>query len=246
MFHTSGRLFLLLVFFAGSLYAEDITLYTYHGIPPFVVGKKKGLSYELAEYLTKKSKNKYRFSVKVLPRRRLDQVVKKGTAPGLVAWVEPTWFKDPDKQKYMWTKNVLMRDGASIISNTKRKLEYAGAKSMSGLVFGGILGHNYKGIDDYVKQGKIKRVDVRLEILNLRKVASGAIDVTLAPRSSSLYYIKKENLKLHISKRPHSEFYRRAFVVNRDRQLLGFLEKVFSNLDSDQGWKKRFQKYMGD
>ena len=70
-----GVLAALLVSGAASAMAADVTLYSYHQEPPFVTGEGKGLTYDFADYLSKKTGGNPNFKVALMPRARVDQAV---------------------------------------------------------------------------------------------------------------------------------------------------------------------------
>jgi len=127
--------------------ADPVTVYTYHNHPPFVVEAGKGLSYELADYLNRKSKGNPTFKIEVVTRAQLDKLLAAPDFSGAVAWVAPEWLKDKDKTTYLWTGGV-MDDANVILSSTKAKIDYKDPASLKGKQFGGIAGHKYAGIDD--------------------------------------------------------------------------------------------------
>lgn len=225
--------------------AEQIFLYTYHTHPPFIISAKRGLSYDLAHYLTEKSHGRYTFTVKAMSKPRVEKYLTQGQN-GVIPWVNPVWFKDVKEEKYMWTKGGLMEDGNAIISHQDKKIIYDGPESLKGMTFGGLRGHVYLGIDDYIKEtGQLVRVNAENHIDNFRKLAKKHIDVTLMPASGASYYINKEKLVdvLYISPKLHTSFQRRAIVINHRRDILDFLETIFKGMQDDPVWTKTITTY---
>ena len=56
--------------------AEEITLYTYHNHPPFITQPGVGLSHDLVALLNRKADGAFHFSLKVVPRARLNAMLK--------------------------------------------------------------------------------------------------------------------------------------------------------------------------
>lgn len=225
-----------------SVLAADVSLYTYHAEPPFVTGENKGLTYDLAEYLGKKTGNK--FEVKVMPRARVDQAVQAADFKDAVLWVFPVWFKDKDKATYLWT-DAIFQDENIIVSTLAKKVDYTAPDSLKGLSFGGVLGHNYAGIDDLVKAGTINRSDANNEETNLKKVASGRVDATLLPRSSATYLFPDLGIdgKVYVSKNPQSSYTRHVLIGKKNPELLKQLNTAIGEMKKDPAWLDILKKY---
>ncbi len=71
---------------------------------------------------------------------------------GLVVWVNPAWVGDPQRERYLWTFPV-MRDTNELISSIDKPITYRGPDSLKGLVFGGVEGYRYQGIDEAAAGG---------------------------------------------------------------------------------------------
>lgn len=227
-----------------SVLAADLTLYTYHANPPFVTGDGKGLTYELADYMTKKSKGALTVKVSVLPRARVDQAVQGADFKDAVPWVFPVWFKDKDKTNYLWSE-PLFSDENIVVSTTVKKIEFSGPDSLKGASFGGVLGHNYSGIDDLVKAGQINREDAQNEETNLKKVASGRVDATLLPGSSANFLVPQLGIadKIHVSANPQSRYTRHLLVAKSNPEALKQINAVISEMKGDAAWLEILKKY---
>ena len=225
--------------------SERISIYTYHTHPPFITETRQGLSYDLSEYLSKRSGNRFLFTVVPMSRPGVDKVLQEA-ADGIVPWVSPVWFKDMAETKYLWCKGALMHDGNAIISHNKRKIVYNGPESLSGLVFGGLHGHKYTGIDEFIlNTGMARRVDTENHIENFRKLALRRIDVTLTPISGAAYILKREGYTntLYISPKLHDEFDRRVIIANRRNDLKIYIEGVIRSMAKDSSWTEIMDRY---
>lgn len=229
---------------AGQALAADVPLITYHGFAPYVVEEKAGLTFDLADYLTRKSGGAYTFTVQVMPRKRLDEELA-GAKPVVVPWVSPAWFGDADMAKYKWS-GAVMQDANAVLSPKAKPVEFSGPDSLSGLKLGGVSGHKYAGIDPLVESGKVTREDANSELINLKKVAAGRVDVTLMAESGARYMAKKEGLsdQIHFSANPHSKYERRVFVAGGDSKLAEFVTAAVNGLASDPEWQKIAAKYL--
>lgn len=224
---------------------EEIPLYTYHTHPPFILQEDKGLSFDLAAYFTQKSAGQFRFVVKSMSRPRVNKMIEEKKR-GIVPWVNPVWFKDKAETRLMWTRGALMEDGNAIISHQNLKLVYNGPNSLDGMTIGGLKGHLYQGIDDYIKNtGRLKRVDAENHMDNFRKLIKQHIHATLTPKSGAEYIIQKEGLQkeLFISPKLHSTFKRRIININRNQEVQVFLEEVVKGMPSDPAWITIMDQY---
>jgi polar amino acid transport system substrate-binding protein len=231
---------------ASSNVPQIIPVYTYHTHPPFIIETERGLSYDLAVYLSDKSKERFHFIVKPMSRPRVNKMIAESKT-GIVPWVNPAWFKDKQEKKNLWAKGSLMEDGNSLISHHKRKVVYGGPQSLDGLVFGGVKDHTYVGIDDYIKAGNnLRRVDAGNHVDNFRKLAKQRIDVTITPLSGAEYLIKKEGLQdqLFISPMLHSQYKRRVMIINRQVGLGAFVDTLMEEMVTDPQWLKIMLSYQ--
>lgn len=234
---------IILVFlltFGFSLYAkEKITVYSYHNHAPFIINDKEGLSYKLIDYLNNNLEN-YEFNLKIIPRSRLNYVLKPwinkecNTKPcdnkWLVLWVNHKWgFGKDSLENFSWVP--LLNDSNAIISSSQKKFEYSSPKDLIGKKLAGISGHKYVGIDDLVKEGKIKRINGNNEINNLNVVLANRVDVTLLPRSAFNYYQETNDKfkSLYTSKIPHQQYMRNIMTNKQNKKLVEALKALKLN-----------------
>lgn len=240
------KLIQILCLLCCELYAQgrEVSLFTYHTHAPFILDDGKGLSYDLAEFLTNNSRGLYEFSVQPMSRSRVDKMVRQREY-GIVPWVNPVWFEDPGELIYNWPAIVLMEDGNAVISHRRLGLEYDGAASVRSLRFGGVRGHHYVLLDEMADEGELRRYDAENHLDNLRKILKGRIDFTVSPKTGAEYLIKEYELKdqLYISANLHSSYQRRILVTVDDDELEGFLVDLFLQKDSLEEWARLIQKY---
>lgn len=247
-------LFFVCGVFPGKIFAgaalpdvpQVIPVYTYHTHPPFITGTGRGLSYDLAAYFSAQSKGRFHFTVKPMSRARVNKMIAESKT-GIVPWVNPAWFKDKQERKYMWSKGSLMEDGNGLISHQEGKVVYEGPQSLEGLIFGGVRGHAYVGIDDYRETGKtLRRVDAENHIDNFRKLVKQRIDVTITPLSGAEYLIKKEGLQdqLFISPTLHSQYKRRVMIINSQAEIGAFVDSLLEKMVADPHWLEIMNRYQ--
>ena len=166
------RLFILcLCCWATVLDAKQvIQVWSYHNFPPFVVDleERQGLTFDLARAMEELSDGRYRFEVAILPRPEINQRLAKGTL-GIVLWVNPVWFADRERIKFLWTR-AIMTDGSGVISPRRKPVRYNGPASIIGLHLIGVKGHRYAGADELVAQGVVRRTDLASELEVFRHI----------------------------------------------------------------------------
>lgn len=244
--YNKSILILLILINASSLWAQTIKIpiFTYHTHAPFIIAAEEGLSYELAEYLNTHSQGLYFFEVIPMSRSRVNKMLEQEET-GIIPWVNSAWFNDINKTKYMWTDTVLIEDGNAVISSKKIQWEYNGIKSVLGLTFGGIRGHQYVDIDDEIKKGNLQKVNLGAHIDNFRKIIKGRIDFTIMPLTGAKYIIKSNNMEndLYISEKMHSTYIRQIIIPDKNQTLKDFMERVSLKMATDDNWQNILNKY---
>lgn len=150
---------------------------------PFYDGETTGLSRDLVKYLNEKLGGEPRLELWLVNRARLALEMSDPGFDGLVSWVNPAWVGDPQREHYLWTFSM-MRDTNELISSLAKPVTYRGPDSLKGLIFGGIEGYRYQGIDDAVARGDLVRHDAKKVRTNFSLLIRGRIDVTLVPGSA--------------------------------------------------------------
>ena len=242
-----AALHLVLMAFApgGLAAAEKVMVLTYHTHPPFIVGARQGLTHDLAAYLNEHSGGRYEFEVRSMSRPALNKSIEMPLVC-IVPWVNPVWFKDQAETKYLWSTQVLMRDGNAVVSRSDRRVVYEGPASLAGMTLGGLRGHLYEGIDAYIRDKKsLRRVDADRHLDNFQKLLKGRIDVTLTPESAALYLIKREGpgAKLFISPNPHSRYERRFFVTDQREDIRKYINEALSGAAAQEEWSAILERY---
>lgn len=217
--------------------AETINVYTYHIHPPFVNSGEKGQTYDLTYDLEKAAGGKYTFQLNMVPRSRLNMLLKQWVAGEcypekrgechdnwILLWVNQKWGFGPEPEKnFNWVK--IVEDSNSIISRQEHKVEYASPDSLIGLNFGGISGHKYVGIDTLAEEGKLRRINGSSERDNILKLYKNRVDVILLPSSTIRYFmfndptIKAFADKLYIAPVKH-QTYTRHIMIPKSRDDL--------------------------
>ncbi|MGL5129004.1 MAG: substrate-binding periplasmic protein [Aeromonas popoffii] len=224
---------------------ETIRLYDYHQHPPFMTGEKAGLSRDLVKYLNEQLGGEPRLELWLVNRARLALEMSDPGFDGLVAWVNPVWVGDPQHERYLWTFPV-MRDTNELISSAARPVTYRGPDSLKGLIFGGIEGYRYQGIDDAVARGELVRHDAKKVKTNFSLLIRGRIDVTLVPGSALSFFINDAyEGKLFISPFPQSSYTRHILVPKSRADLHARLNDIAGQMDLDPAWHAILESYRG-
>lgn len=225
---------------------ETIRLYDYHQHPPFNTGGEAGLSHELVKYLNEKLGGEPRIELWLVNRARLALEMSDPDFDGLVVWVNPAWVGDPQRERYLWTFPV-MRDTNELISSIDKQITYRGPDSLKGLVFGGVEGYRYQGIDEAAAGGELVRHDAKKVKINLDLLVRGRIDVTLVPGSALAFFthVPAYEGKLFVSPFPQSSYTRHILVPRSRADLHARLNDIAEQMDRDPRWHQILESYRG-
>ncbi|OLF21545.1 ABC transporter substrate-binding protein [Aeromonas sp. YN13HZO-058] len=225
---------------------ETIRLYDYHQHPPFNTGGEAGLSHELVKYLNEKLGGEPRIELWLVNRARLALEMSDPDFDGLVVWANPAWVGDPQRERYLWTFPV-MRDTNELISSIDKPITYRGPDSLKGLVFGGVEGYRYQGIDEAAAGGELVRHDAKKVKINLDLLVRGRIDVTLVPGSALAFFthVPAYEGKLFVSPFPQSSYTRHILVPRARADLHARLNDIAEQMDRDPRWHQILESYRG-
>ncbi|MBS4694695.1 ABC transporter substrate-binding protein [Aeromonas allosaccharophila] len=225
---------------------ETIRLYDYHQHPPFNTGGEAGLSHELVKYLNEKLGGEPRIELWLVNRARLALEMSDPDFDGLVVWVNPAWVGDPQRERYLWTFPV-MRDTNELISSIDKPITYRGPDSLKGLVFGGVEGYRYQGIDEAAAGRELVRHDAKKVKINLDLLVRGRIDVTLVPGSALAFFthVPAYEGKLFVSPFPQSSYTRHILVPRSRADLHARLNDIAEQMDRDPRWHQVLESYRG-
>ena len=152
-----GLLFLFLVsIFPFAYGSENVQIYSYHHKPPFIVNldKKQGLTFDIVKLMNKHS-TKHKYKVNYLPRKRLDLKENR-----IVLWTHPKW--EMKRDNFQWF-SLKLEDSDVIIFKEENKIDFKGPESLVGETLVCVTGYFYKSINELMKSGDIKRVNLTAE-----------------------------------------------------------------------------------
>ncbi|HLO93023.1 MAG TPA: hypothetical protein VK195_01795, partial [Burkholderiaceae bacterium] len=156
---------------------------SYYDYPPFSTGPGQGLTQSLLALLQRRAGPLLPpLQEELLPRRRVAALVGRSGWKGLVPWVSPAWFQDPDRHRFVWTE-PLMQDEDLVISLKSRPVDYQGPASLKGITLGGVFGHVYPETEALVKAGELQRLDSFSQEASLRMLMMGRVQAIFISRS---------------------------------------------------------------
>ncbi|WP_085899571.1 substrate-binding periplasmic protein [Kiloniella majae] len=220
-----------------------VNVYNYHKTPPFVIGPQRGLSYDLVTYLNRKGVGRYHFVLTHLPKKRLERELELGRKV-IVPWASTQEFQGPYSYRYRWT-DPLMNDENVFISASNNPVEVSDLSSLDDKLIGGLLGYRYRGVDEGVRRGRLKRTNVPDERALLRLVSHHRVDVGILSQSSARYLIKEIGLEdqIHLGERKQSIFARQILINGYMPRLKKFLNDVVVSMKRDAEWVAIMAKY---
>lgn len=216
-----------------------VRLMSQYDYAPFQTGPQEGLTFELAEYLSKNSNGAYKFVPEVLPRKRLDLYLAESQTLWVVPWAVPRFFGQDSLTQYEWTK-PFMRDGNHLLTRRASAIRYTGPDSLAGLRLGGTLGHRYSLLEPLLQDGRMTREDCYNLICNVEKLKYGRIDVAWVP-SGALPYFRKQipdmDETIQVSAQAVETFERSFMLPKGQAALSRYLHSVAKRLPADPAWK---------
>jgi len=243
-----ARYWLLLLLICPVASAEQVKqtvkVYAYHLQPPLIIDidTKAGLYFEFVRNLNRLSCD-YQFELVYVPRKRIEVMLERSEMNGILLGVNPKWFKDSAEQKYLWTSKVF-EDRDEVVSLQAAPVEYTLPSSLTDKTVGGVRGFYYKGINELVDVGSIRRVDTVDEEALLTMLKKKRIDAAIIGRSMYEYYLSdsvKETV-FHLSAQPHDKYHRRILVHKNQEVLFQHLQYLVTTLEHDSEWQQKVFK----
>ncbi|WP_120497302.1 ABC transporter substrate-binding protein [Kiloniella sp. EL199] len=242
---TVGSLWPLNRVFADTSLSKVTTVevYNYHKTPPFVIGPEQGLSYDLVMYLNRKGAGRYHFVLTHLPKKRLERELELGRKV-IVPWASAEAFQGTYAYRYRWTSS-LMNDGNVFVSARNNPIEIDDPSSLNDKLVAGLLGYRYRGVDEGVRRGTVKRTNVPDERALLRLVSHHRVDVGIVSQSSARYLIKETGLEdqIHLGEKKQSIYARQILINGYMPKLKEFLNEVVIAMKRDPEWIAIMEKY---
>ncbi|MEJ6476855.1 transporter substrate-binding domain-containing protein [Pseudoalteromonas piscicida] len=215
-----------------SVLATDTqVLYVYHNKPPYITNLEasQGLYFDIAALINAHHSD-ITVEVRFVPRKRLDKLLEKKDFKGFVFGVNPAWFDDKKKQKYLWSSPLIF-DTDEFISHVDQPFEYYHPSSLSGNYIGTMAGYYYRHLEQAKEYSNIRRVDVNSEQALLEMVIKKRVNIAIVSRSTTEYLSAKHGWrdKLHFSQTPHETYYRAVLAPKKLQAEFDSLEKVLES-----------------
>ncbi len=244
---------LLCAIAAPSLHAKErFTLYTYHNKPPYFFGAIPagrentatiGLYRAFVAYLNRQLQD-IEVELKFSPRIRLEGSLTDGKLNGAIIGVNPLWFKDKERTRYLWS-DAFMQDKDIVVVRAGKAFPYKHPRDLEGKSLALPRGLYFWGVTERIKQGKILVFETNSEVQNLGMVEFGRADATIISILSAEYLFKQRVSQglLEVLTTPHDEFERMIlFPISQKRQF-SIINKHIKKALTDKAWLKELAKY---
>jgi len=224
--------------------AEDITLFTYQQQPPYVVNfdAQQGLYFDLAQRL-EELLPAYHFSVRDLPRRRLDRLLANDQLDGLVVGVSTGWFAQSPHYTF---SQAFLDDANVLVSRAQGEGSRLSLQTLAGHRLGLVTGHQYPELGETLLAGKVSREDSVSESTNLERLRRGWIDATVVGERTLAFLTRQqpELVEQIVVAQPALYVYRRHLLVpTRYKALLPQLNQALDALVKDSAWQAKLASY---
>ena len=220
-----------------------ITVWNYYLTPPFKTSKTEGLAFDFVNLMNKESVGRFHFQLRSVPRSRLNYYLEHNQQ-GVVLFVNWLWMGKYAKEKYLWSPEIL-KDRNEVISSIDNKISFEGPESLKGLIFGGIRGRRYKGLESFFSSNEIIRFDVNGEEQVLNMIVKNRVDVTSQPRTLANALIKSLGIedKIFFSPKPLFHYSRHIMTTPVLVDVHAHLSDFAKNLDGHPEWSAILNKY---
>lgn len=224
-------------YFSNACFAQALPIYSYHIDPPFHVDNARD---DLSQHWVKhfnEFQQDTKLSLVTIDRPALNALIEAGK-PYLILWANPIWFASRDAK--IKASEPIFWDADIWISRSESKLHYTGPEDLFGLTMGGRQGYFYKGVNEWVEQGKIVSHDALSDAANLARLRNGKLDVFVMSRSSFLYWQAQnvmDTRALYVAQSAHDAYTRHVLVSPHHHQLLPLLNRFIDSLAHNPNWQ---------
>ncbi len=156
--------------------------------PPYLVKETDREIHGIMIDVMKEIAQKHGFSVKIapLPEKRAIRGITGGDIDAYSKAKE--WVDNPNA--YLWTDPVL--DSTDVLIFPKdRPVKFNAPDDLKGKQIGAILGYRYPLLEPYFADGRIKRDDVKKDLLMLRKLLKGRDDAAIINKLVAFWVIRQ-------------------------------------------------------
>lgn len=224
--------------------ADTVNVYTSANFAPLMLGDGRGIYPDLVTYLNHQKIDGLTFTLRYMPRKRLQVKLEDGTLDGIVIGMMPEWLADPQQQKYLWSA-PFANDRFALVSKAAHPANPDLVSSLAGRTIGTTAGYVYPGLDDwFTRSGLVRGVGVSDE-KNIEKLLLGRVSCVLVAESMARYFIRTHKLhdKLRLYPMPGPGTERRFMVQRRQAALFEKIAPVIARLKTDAEWQKIAARY---
>ena len=231
---------------------ERFTLYTYHNKPPYFFGSipsgrekyaTTGVYRAFVAYLNTQLKD-IEIELEFSPRIRLEGSLTDGQLNGAIIGVNPLWFKDKERTRYLWS-HTFMKDKDVIVVRAGEAFPYKHPRDLEGKSLALPRGLYFWGVTERIKQGKILVFETNSDIQNLGMVEFGRADGTIISILSAEYLFQQRISRglLEVLKTPHDQFERMILFPISQRRQFAIINKHIEKALQDDAWLKELEKH---
>jgi len=187
----------------------------------------------------------YHFEVTLIPRKRVEHMLDRGSLDGILLGVNPKWFKDKHERKYLWS-SAIFNDSDEVVSLKNKAIEFINPDSLTGMVVGGVRGFYYYGINELVTAKKAKRIDTVSEPDLFTMLIKQRVDVTIISKLTFNYMVQEKNWQnyFHLSATPHDTYERRILVPRNMARTFQPLQQLVDKIKQDKAWQQTLNRYQ--
>lgn len=188
---------------------QDFVFYTYHDKPPYFIQgtpSPSGIYQTIIDGLNIQQ-SELNISLQYIPRQRLNQKISEATLEGAVIGVNPYWFKDPKKNRFLWSDSIMKDKDLFVMKRDAIIPAVAddGKYDFSNKIFALTSGAYYKGISEQAEQGSINVIDTKSAQQSISLITHKRVDVGILSEATINFY-KIQSLKLKALPISHDEF----------------------------------------
>lgn len=234
-----------------AAYAEKVRVYTYHKRPPYFIIdtenpniQQQGIYVDFVKYLNAKQ-DEFDFELHFLPRIRLEGFLKANNLDGIVIGVNPTWFLDDKREKYLWTSAIMHDENVFLVNDKVNHKNYMSNEQFIGGRIALTRGSYHKGISELVQQGKIEVFLTSNEMQSLAMILYDRVDFTIVSTLTLGHFLKhnKSRKKLHVLAPPHYKYERMILIPKYQSVYFSKINELVQQAETDIVWRKKLEAW---
>ena len=232
--------------FSVAVEAGEFTLYTYHDKPPYFESTHsgyKGIYKEFVDYLNNQQSD-ITVVLSFQPRKRLEDSLHKNKLDGGVLGVNPLWFNDSEKAKYLWS-NAFMLDQDVVVTQKTKVFDYKHPKDLIGKRLALPRGLYFWGVSELIVDGKIRVYETSSDLQDLEMVLLDRADATITSQLTFRYFTHNRFSpeQFSVFDTPHDKFERYVLFPRQYNSAYKRLAPVISNAINDPEWLAVLHRY---